>query len=181
MLSGAAMVVAALAGIAEGPVWQWSHGPSAYAGSPLRATSLDVRPGEPFARLRIPKIGLDLTVIEGTRPQDLRKAPGHVSGSGVTQDDGNCIIAGHRDLHFRQLGTLEPGDTLQLEKAGRNLEYRVETTRVVSASETRSLAPSPKPLLTLVTCYPFRFVGPAPQRYLVQARLEQSPAETLWR
>jgi sortase A len=175
---GAAALGTALAGYLEGRAWQRGHAlPPPEAGTP--PVSIDaVAPGEPVARLRIPRIGLDLTVIEGTRRKDLRRAPGRLEGTGFPGEPGNCVIAGHRDLHFRQLGDLREGDLLEVEFQGRRLEYRVQDRQVVDPSRTELLQASGKPTLTLVTCYPFYFIGPAPKRFVVRAVLQQEVVST---
>jgi sortase A len=169
------VLAVALAGYLQGPVWQKLHPEEILPESPRSPPEGDsARPlpsGSPFARLKIPKIGLDVAVIEGTRSRDLLKAPGHMTGSGLPGQRENCIIAGHRDLHFRRLGELRVGNTIQLARAGLLATYRVEAIRVIKPSETSILDKGREPILTLVTCYPFRYVGSAPRRYAVIARL----------
>ncbi len=175
VFAGVAALGAALAGYAEGPAWQSVHKAARTGASLVARPAPLLQPGEPFARLRIPKIGLDLMVIEGTRSRDLRRAPGHLIGSAMPGSARNCVIAGHRDTHFHRLGDLTPGDIVELGTGERSMEYRVETARVVSPSEGMNfLEPGTQPVLTLVTCYPFRYVGPAPRRYVVRARLDNT-------
>jgi len=176
LLMGATALAVALFGYAQGALWQRLHSPDEdplLAGRGAGVPSH--RPGEPFARLSIPKIGLDVMVVEGTRKEDLLKGPGHLAGSAAPGASDNCIIAAHRDLHFRKLGLLRPGDLIRLSAGGKGLEYRVESAHVIPPDDTSALAPSRDALLTLITCYPFRFVGPAPKRYLVRARLSSHP------
>lgn len=172
VLAGAAVLAAALAGYGRGLAWREASFPG---GDPLLvepgSPPTTPLPGGPFARLSIPKIGLSIMVVEGTRREDLLKAPGHLAGSALPGAPDNCIIAGHRDSDFRRLGRLAPGDVIELEADGRRLEYRVEGIRVVPPDDREVLAPSREPVLTLITCYPFRFIGPAPKRYVVRARL----------
>ncbi len=172
VLAGAAVLAVGLAGYGRGLAWQEA---AIRVPDPLLTRPGTPPPslqaGAPFARLTIPRIGLSVMVVEGTRQQDLLKAPGHLAGSALPGAPDNCIIAGHRDLHFRQLGRLVPGDLIELEAGGKRLEYRVEGARVIPPEDTEILAPSHEALLTLITCYPFRFVGPAPKRYVVRARL----------
>lgn len=175
VLAGVAVLAVALAGYLQGPVWQTLHPeevlPESPRDSPEPGSGAPPPPGAPFARLKIPTIGLDVTVIEGTRSGDLLKAPGHLTGSAFPGQRENCIIAGHRDLHFHRLGKLRIGNTVQLAKAGLVATYRVESIRVIKHSETSVLDKGNEPILTLVTCYPFRYVGTAPRRYVVVARL----------
>ena len=169
MLAGTAALAVALVRYARGSAWQRAHS----IPDPILITETRGDPaiplGEPIGRLSIPRIGLDLTVVEGTRKEDLLKAPGHLVGSALPGTPDNCIIAGHRDLHFRRLGDLGPGDRVSVEAGGKEMEYRVVRTRVVRADDTSVLAPSREPLLTLITCYPFRYIGPAPRRFVVLA------------
>jgi sortase A len=174
-LAGVAVLAVALAGYLQGPAWQHLHPEEVVPEATRSPTPRNSVPrpalGAPFARLKISRIGINVTVIEGTRSRDLLKAPGHLTGSGLPGQPENCIIAGHRDLHFRRLGELRVGDAMQLVKAGSRSTYRVEAIRVIDPSETSVLNQGSMPILTLVTCYPFRYVGTAPQRYVVVGRL----------
>jgi sortase A len=180
VLAGAAALAASLAGYVRGTVWQHRH---AVGDDPILELKGNhppsLTPGAPFARLSIPRIGLDVIVVEGTRKEDLLKGPGHLVGSADPGAGDNCVIAAHRDLHFRGLDRLVPGDLIRLNSGGKNSEYRVETSRVVSPDDNSVLASSHEALLTLITCYPFRFVGPAPKRYVVRARLAGDSGATL--
>ena len=171
VLAGALLLLATLAGYAEGPVWQRLNGREGFSRVPLRRP---VAPGEPFARLWIPRIGLNVMIVEGTGRQDLLKGPGHLIGSAAPGATDNCVLAGHRDLHFRGLERLRPGDVIQMEAEGRRLRYRVEGRKVIDPSDRAVLASTHEPILTLLTCYPFRHIGPAPRRYVVRARLESA-------
>ena len=175
VLAGAAVLAVALAGYLQSPVWQAIHAEEVIPPHGTAASGRTPAVGRPIARLRIPRMDLEVAVIEGTRPADLLKAPGHLAGSALPGEPRNCIIAGHRDLHFSRLGALRPGDHVELEAAGRIFSYDVESARVVPPSETTVLGSGSEPLLTLITCYPFRHVGAAPKRYVVTARLAGSP------
>lgn len=179
LLAGAAALAVALVSYGRGSVWQRAQSVPDPILTPEGREEPGVRLGEPIGRLWIPRIGLDLMVIEGTRQEDLLKAPGHLTGSALPGAGDNCIIAGHRDLHFHRLGQLGPGDRVQLEAGGREMEYRVIRTRVVEADDTSVLARAHEPLLTLITCYPFHHVGPAPRRFVVQASLLDAPGPAL--
>ena len=178
ILVGAAALAVALTGYLQAPVWQRIHAEEIVEASVPPGSFEHPAPGSPLARLRIPKMHLDVAVIEGTRPKDLLKAPGHLEGSALPGESENCILAGHRDLHFRRLAELRPGDLVELESNGRVFSYHVESFRVISPSQRRVLEPGNEPILTLITCYPFRFVGPAPKRYVVVARLDTAPVPT---
>ena len=170
ILTGAAAVAAALGGYLEAPLWQAAQAEDVVATSILPPSDAPtIEAGSSIGRLRIPRMNLDVAVIEGTRPKDLLKAPGHLTGTGLPGEPRNCILAGHRDLHFRRLGALKSGDRIEIETAGKRREYRVEWSRIVRPGDTSVLAPGEREALTLVTCYPFRYAGPAPRRYIVRA------------
>jgi sortase A len=127
--------------------------------------------GETFARLSISRLGGRWAVIEGADRVELKKGPGHLINTALPGSRGNCVIAGHRDTQFRILRDVEIGESITVESGGHTYIYRVTDRRVVSPSDTRSLYPTLAPTLTLVTCYPFYFVGPAPKRFVVRAKL----------
>jgi sortase A len=129
-------------------------------------------PGDAIARLTIPRLQSDLYVVEGDGARQLRRGPGHVSGTAMPGQDGNCIIAGHRDTHFRVLKDIRAGDEIILQTRDGEYRYRVETTQIVSPRDTKSLRRTADAQLHLVTCYPFYYLGSAPQRFIVQAALE---------
>jgi sortase A len=130
-----------------------------------------IQKGETFARLSINRLGGQWVVIEGADRVELKKGPGHLISTALPGSRGNCVIAGHRDTQFRVLRNIEIGETITIESGGRDYVYRVTDRRIVSPSDTRSLFPTPTPTLTLVTCYPFYYVGPAPKRFIVRAEL----------
>ena len=175
ILVGAAALLVALTGYLQAPVWQSIHAEEVVEASAPVIPADHPTPGAFLARLRIPKVHLDAAVIEGTRPNDLLKAPGHLEGSALPGESENCILAGHRDLHFRRLGELRPGDKIELASAGKRFTYHVESSRVISPSQRRVLEPGREPILTLITCYPFTYVGQAPKRFVVIARLVETP------
>jgi sortase A len=128
----------------------------------------------PLAVLRIPKIRLEVPILPGTDERTLDRAVGHIDETAVPGADGNSGIAGHRDGFFRGLKDVTPGDAIELDTLDGKLTYRVERTWVVEPEDVSVLDPTPSRALTLVTCYPFYYVGPAPQRFIVRA--EQVPA-----
>jgi sortase A len=123
----------------------------------------------PLAILRIPKIRLAVPVLRGTDDVTLNRAVGHIDDTALPGMDGNAGIAGHRDGFFRGLKDIGPADVIELETLGGKEVYRVERIWVVDPEEVSVLDPTPARSLTLVTCYPFYRVGPAPQRYIVRA------------
>lgn len=125
--------------------------------------------GEPLGRLEVPRLGLEVMVAEGTRGWVLRRGAGHLPGTPLPGDTGNVAVAGHRDRHFRPLKDVAPGDEVLLTTPHGTFRYRVEWTRIVAPRDVEVLDPTDQPTLTLVTCYPFYFVGNAPDRFIVRA------------
>jgi sortase A len=132
--------------------------------------TLNVAFPAPEAVLRIPKANIEVPVLEGTDDLTLNRAAGHVAGTALPGHSGNIAITGHRDGFFRGLKDLAPGDLIQLDRGASHIDrYLVRSIRIVSPSDVSVLAPTKDDTLTLITCYPFYFVGAAPQRYIVQA------------
>lgn len=123
----------------------------------------------PLALLRIPRIGLEVAVLEGTDDWTLNRAVGHIEDTARPGAAGNSGIAGHRDGFFRGLKDIRAGDGIELETVGTVERYRVERTWIVEPEDVSVLDPTAEPSITLVTCYPFYFVGSAPQRFIVRA------------
>jgi len=131
--------------------------------------SLAERTSEPMAILRIPKIGLEVAVLEGTDDLTLNRAVGHIEDTPRPGENGNVGIAGHRDGFFRGLKDVVKGDTLELETLAGTQTYRISDIWIVQPEDVYVLDPTPQPSITLVACYPFYYVGHAPQRYVVRA------------
>lgn len=127
-----------------------------------------IRPGTPVARLVIPRIGLDEVIVEGVGNGELNASPGHLPGTPLPGLTGNAVISAHRDLHFRQLGRLQVGDTLSTVTERHTVTWRVSERRIVGANDA-ALFQSPGRELTLTTCWPIRLIGPAPERLLLTA------------
>ncbi len=126
-----------------------------------------------LGRLEIPRIGISVMVVEGTGDADLRRAVGHIRGTALPGEDGNVAIAGHRDTFFRPLDSIRRNDTIILTTWKGTCRYQVVSTEVVRPEEVDVLSPTGRNSLTLVTCFPFAYVGPAPMRFIVRA--EASP------
>jgi len=141
--------------------------------SPGRAAVPQTKPGEdarlPLGVLRIPRIGVTVPMLEGTDEWTLNRAVGHIEDTALPDTGGNIGIAGHRDGLFRPLKDIRVADVLELETLSGVATYRVETTGIVNPEDVWVLDPTPTETVTLVTCYPFFFVGAAPQRFIVQA------------
>jgi len=126
--------------------------------------------GSPVSRIEIPRIGVSVLVVEGVGTRSLTLGVGHVPGTALPGQIGNIGIAGHRDTFFRNLNYIHGRDTITLITARGAYKYSVESTEIVDPSDVEVLDPSSEPVLTLITCYPFRYVGPAPKRFIVRAR-----------
>jgi len=138
--------------------------------SPVSLTNAHFEPGSYLFRLSLPRQNAAFDVVEGTTRQSLRKGPGHLEGSSMPGRPGNSVIAGHRDTHFRVLKDLAMGDEIRIDMGGQRYVYRIVDTRVVRPKDTSALHSDTDPVLTLITCYPFYFIGPAPDRFIVRAR-----------
>jgi sortase A len=125
--------------------------------------------GTLIGRIEIPRLGLSAMVIEGTSTRILRRAVGHISGTALPGQPGNVGISGHRDTFFRPLRNIRPNDIITLTTLLGEYRYRVVSAKVVLPFNVAVLNPSGNEALTLVTCYPFYFVGPAPNRFIVRA------------
>jgi sortase A len=130
--------------------------------------------GVPEAVLRIPSVKLVVPVFEGTSEENLNRGAGRIEGTAHIGELGNIGIAAHRDGFFRALKDIRVGSVLQLERLDGTDTYRIVATAIVDPSDVSVLAATPKNAITLVTCYPFYFVGSAPQRFIVRA--EKTPA-----
>ena len=130
--------------------------------------------GEPavIQRMEIPRLSLNIKVLPSAGEQELKLGAGHVEGTAYPAITGNVVLAGHRDTVFRSLEMVRPGDLIHLTTKTGRFTYRVASTLITSPDNTQPLAPTDQARLTLVTCYPFRYVGPAPQRFVVRATLE---------
>ncbi len=123
-----------------------------------------------LGRLDIPSANVSVMVLDGTDDSTLDRAVGRIEGTAMPGDRGNLGIAGHRDAFFRHLGELSEGDELTLATPRGISRYEVTRLEVVEPTRVDVLDPTEEPTLTLVTCHPFDFIGPAPDRFIVQAR-----------
>lgn len=123
-----------------------------------------------IGRIEIRRIGLSAVVFEGTGKSTLRHAVGHIPRTAMPGQPGNVGIAGHRDTFFRPLRNIQTNDVITLTTLSGEYSYGVVSTRVVPPTEVSVLDPNGTEVLTLVTCYPFYFVGSAPARFIVRAK-----------
>jgi sortase A len=187
-----------LAGAAVG-IWVWSYAHRAIEqkrdeqtfnrqqkGPPAQSPPAPVKPpklnhGDVVARLMIQKIHLRAMVREGADSSTLDVALGHIAGTAMPGQRGNVGVAGHRDTIFRQLGQVQKDDQIQLQTSSTLYTYQVDDMQIVTPKNVSVLLPGNGSQLTLVTCYPFNFIGSAPKRYIVKAHLvsritEEPPA-----
>jgi sortase A len=127
--------------------------------------------GSVLGRLEIPSIDLSVMLLQGTDDWTLNRAVGHINGTALPGYDGNIGVAGHRDGFFRGLKGISKDDTISLITLEGKYIYRVKKISIVAPDETNVLGPTGTPSLTLVTCYPFYYVGDAPKRFIVSAEL----------
>ena len=126
--------------------------------------------------LTIPRLGLSIVVLEDVADRELKLAAGHVPGTALPGSKGNAAIAGHRDTVFRPLRLIRRDDAIKLTTLNGEYEYRVVSTQIVEPTDIQVLSPTKIETLTLITCYPFYFVGPAPKRFIKKAeRIPPTP------
>jgi sortase A len=165
-----AQAVAEFRAMSVGPADQslWSH-------QRVTAYVEAQRAGDaPEAVLRIPSLPLEVPVYSDTSELNLDRGAGRIPGTAGLEQSGNLGLAAHRDGFFRKLKDAELGMEMFLEHGGRTLRYHIVEISIVAPEDGSVLAPTSRPSITLVTCYPFYFVGSAPQRYIVRAELDDS-------
>jgi sortase A len=140
--------------------------------------SLKVEAAPPLALLTIDKLGIEVPVYNGTDEFTLNRGVGRIIGTAAVEVDGNLGIAGHRDSFFRGLKDIAVGDEIRFQTAREEVLYTVSSIEIVDPSDVSVLAPTVERSITLVTCYPFYFVGHAPKRYIVKATAEHLLAKT---
>jgi len=114
-------------------------------------------------------------VVEGSDERALKRGPGHIPGTSLPGEGINMAIAGHRDTSFRPLRFIRRDDTIKVIAQEHEYQYRIVSTEIVGPEDTRVLYPEAHETLTLITCYPFTFVGAAPKRFVVRAQCENCP------
>ena len=128
-----------------------------------------------LGRIEIASADLSSIIMEGTDSVTLRRGVGHVRGTAFPGETCNVALAAHRETHFRGLKRVREGDTIRLTTPDGRFTYVVESTQVVRPDRVDVLRPAVEPALTLITCYPFNYIGPAPMRFVVRARLVEHP------
>jgi sortase A len=130
--------------------------------------------GSMIGRIEIPRLGVSTIIRAGSDARTLRLAVGHIPGTAFPGEPGNIGLAGHRDTFFRRLRDIKVNDEIRIVTPGETLTFKVEQTTVVKPRDTWVLDHTPTSVLTLVTCYPFTYVGSAPNRFIVRAAQQQS-------
>lgn len=133
-----------------------------------------ISPDQMLTRVIVPKINLDAIVVEGASRKDLSDGPGHMKQTAMPGEVGNAVITGHRDTFFRHIYELVKGDQIQIRRNGRVFTYQVTGKRIVMPEDLSVIKPTADPQLTLITCYPTYYIGPAPKRLVVFSRLVDS-------
>ena len=133
------------------------------------ATSPPVAAPGVIGLLDVPRLGISVMVVEGAGTATLRRAAGHIPGTALPGEPGNAAISAHRDTFFRPLRNIRQNDVITVSTLAGEYRYRVISTRIVSPADIEVLDPTDTQILTLVTCYPFYFVGSAPDRFIVRA------------
>lgn len=130
--------------------------------------------GDLMGSLSIPKIDANLPIYHGTDEDELEKGVGHFAGSVLPGERDNSVLSGHRDTVFRKLGDVGKGDLLEVTTEAGTFTYKVRKVRIVDADDRTVIVPTPRPTLTVSTCYPFDYIGDAPERYILVADLIDS-------
>jgi sortase A len=154
--------------------WQAESGKSAAAARSGTSSAGD----EDITLLSIPKINLQAAILEGTTHKSLMLAPGHLENTVWPGEAGNSVIAGHRDTFFRHVHELNKGDDIYVRHGGRVYHYVVISKSIVAPDDVGVTYPTKDTRLTLVTCYPTYYIGPAPKRLIVVATLESASGST---
>jgi len=130
--------------------------------------------GDNIGSLTIPALNRKLPIIQGTGVNELKEGVGHFTQSVLPGEEDNCVFSGHRDTVFRQIGNLKIGDKLIVQTSAGIFTYEVNGTRIVHEDDKTVIVPTDNAILTMTTCYPFDFIGNAPDRYIVSANLIKS-------
>jgi sortase A len=136
-----------------------------------------ISPDQLLTRLEIPKIQMDAIVVEGASRRELSEGPGHMKQTAQPGETGNAVITAHRDTFFRHIYELSKGDQIKVRRSGRIFTYEVTGKRIVMPEDVSVIKPTNDPQLTLITCYPTYYIGPAPKRLVVFSKLVDSDGQ----
>lgn len=126
--------------------------------------------GEASGILQIEKIDANIPIVEGTHEDDLRKGVGHYKGTAYPLDDDQIVLSGHRDTVFKRMSEIEIGDIMTVRMPYGDFDYEIINTKIVPADDLSIIVPHDEEILTVTTCYPFRYIGNAPDRFIVDAK-----------
>ena len=163
--------------VCSGAVWTWTNYDKASRTSVSLPVIEDVAApdlGQTLGRLEVPRLGLSTIVVQGDDEYNLLIGAGHLPDTPLPWDDGNSVLAGHRDTDFRPLKGIREGDVIRFQTGNRAIEYVVRETSIVEPTDLTPLRATARPMLTLITCYPFAYIGPAPKRFVVRAERSAS-------
>jgi LPXTG-site transpeptidase (sortase) family protein len=150
---------------------RWAEQNAARATTTTTTTTTPAPVDDGLIRLTIPKIDLDDMVVEGTSRKQLLIGPGHMEDTALPGESGNAVITAHRDTFFRHIYELNKGDQIEVRRAGQVFHFEVTGKKVIQPTDVHVTDPTPDARLTLITCYPTYYIGPAPERLVVFAKL----------
>jgi sortase A len=136
-----------------------------------------VMEGEMIGEMDVPRLGIEAMVVQGDSSKLLRRAVGHMPETPLPWEAGNVALAGHRDSFFRPLRNVRVGDAIRLKTVNGEFQYEVESTEIVPPTDMHVLDATTGRTLTLITCFPFYYMGSAPDRFVVHAREVGSPVQ----
>jgi len=168
-LLGGSLLALGYCCLVEIDAWMFQRHEQAQIGTIASPAPETVRTDGLIGRMEILRLGVSVAVVEGAGEVALRRAAGHIEGTALPGESGNVGIAGHRDSFFRPLKNIQRDDVIVLTTSRGQFRYRVVSTQVVSPADVAVLSPDGTEVLTLVTCYPFYFIGAAPSRFIVRA------------
>jgi sortase A len=151
--------------------WALSH---VLPGDPGTDAPKAAAEGSLFGRIDIPRLDISVIVFEGTSDDTLARGVGHLRGTATPGERGNLVLAGHRDTFFRELRNIRQGDQITVKGTDADYQYSVDSTAIVQPTQTEVIRPTDDAILTLITCYPFYYIGSAPQRFIVRAHFTKS-------
>lgn len=151
--------------------WALNH---VLPGDPGMDAPKDAAEGSLVGRIDIPRLDLSVIVFEGTSDDTLARGVGHLHGSAAPGQIGNLVLAGHRDTFFRGLRDIRQGDRISVKAPNGDYQYSVDSTAIVQPTQTEVVRPTDDATLTLITCYPFNYIGSAPERFIVRAHFTKS-------
>ncbi len=153
--------------------WEQQNGTTTAPGEAKEAVA------DGLTKVTIPKINLDAVVVEGTGHKQLLLGPGHMTDTAAPGEIGNSVITAHRDTFFRHIYELNKGDQIEVRRNGKLFTYEVTGKKVVQPEDMSVIRQSQDKRLTLITCYPTYYIGPAPERLVVFSKLVEQPAKVL--